>query len=146
MQCCNLHTGLGKKTICVCPVLSVPLGRRFSLDNDARRIGDDEHFTSCTSFFILTTSCFTSTTSCFTSTTSRFTSPIVFDICCTARLVFSVPRRTSVQRDIGDQSITLHTIFDLRRNLQNLSHSHLKFFLYQAIEPFQCVLNICPPQ
>ena len=34
MRCCNLCTGPAEKTTCVCPVLSVPLSRIFSLHNE----------------------------------------------------------------------------------------------------------------
>ena len=91
---------------------------------DAIRVGDHKHFTS---------------------STSRFTSSTLFDICCIATLVLSAPMQMSVECDVGGRPIGPRTILDLSRGLQNLSHHHLNFLLYQAIEPLQRVLNICLP-
>ena len=113
---------------------------------DTIRVRDHKHFTSSTSHFTSPTSRLTSTTPRCTSTTSHLTSWTSLNTCCTAKLALSEPDRTSVQRDAGDPTMGPHTVFDLSGGLQNLSYRHLNFFLDQAIESLESVLNIRPAQ
>jgi hypothetical protein len=61
-------------------------------------------------------------------------------------LALSAPERTSVQCGAGDWMMAPRTIFHLGGGLQNLSYRHLNFFLYQAVESLESVLNIRPAQ
>ena len=113
---------------------------------DAMQAGSHKHFTSSTSRFTSSTPCFTSTTSHLTSTTSSFTSFVSFDTCCMTTFVLSTPIGRAFNVTSVTDQLVAHTVFNLRGDFQNLSCHHLKFLLYQAIKPLQCILDIGPPK
>ena len=141
MQCYNLCMGLAAKTICECLVLSVSLSRRLSLQQGrykkeitntllpAPRPSLQQHWSSLPRLLPRRR-----------ASLPQHRSTRVAELCWLCR------RLSGQEFSVMVTGIRSHTIFALGGDLQNLGDHHLKFLLYQAIKPLQCVLDIGPPQ
>jgi hypothetical protein len=63
-----------------------------------------------------------------------------------ATLAFAESGWTTVQRKVGNWTRGLRTLFVLNRHLPSLSYDHPDFLVYQTIQSFERILNICPSQ